>query len=194
MYGPAHNPGNQHLDTLRNLLFTQQSLPLKIRCRQMILVMPKVTRGRFPERPFPCLTANLLVMNFQVEMYTHLLPMCQSWKMAQWGQFTKQRYFRKASWNCLARGSTKRSAFSPHILSRALQSAFSASNSRPGICSNNTVFPKGRRMVIYAFSQNLPKLQHAPQAQRWNFSLHNTLKTWSSTVSIPDGKAVFIKK
>lgn len=49
-------------------------------------------------------------------------------------------------------------------------------------------------MVIYAFSQNLPKLQHAPQAQRWNFSLHNTPKTWSSTVSIPDSKAVFIKK
>lgn len=128
-------------------------------------------------------------------MYTHLLPMCQSWKMAQWGQFTKQRYFRKASWNCSARGSTKRSAFSPHILSRALQSAFfSASNSRPGIRMYNTIFPKVRHMVIYAFSQNLPKLQHSPQAQRGNFSLQNTLKTWSSTVSIPDGKAVFIKK
>lgn len=58
----------------------------------------------------------------------------------------------------------------------------------------NTVFPKMRHMVIYAFSQNLPKLQHSAQAKRWNFSLQNILKTWSLTVSIPDGKAVFIKK
>lgn len=202
-YGSTHSPGNRYFRYLKELAIytakssTKNKVQTNDTCDAQGHEGESALRNRtdfLSAHPSPCLTANLLVTNFQAEMYTHLLPMCQSWKMAQWGQFTKQRYFRKASWNCSARGSTERSAFSPHILSKALQSAFfSASNSRPGIRMYNTIFPKVRHMVIYAFSQNLPKLQHSRQAQRWNFSLQYTLKTWSSTVSIPDGKAVFIK-
>lgn len=128
MYGSTHSLGNQYFRYLKELAIytakssTKNKVQTNDTCDAQGHEGESALRNRtdfLSTHPSPCLTANLLVTNFQAEMYTHLLPMCQSWKMAQWGQFTKQRYFRKASWNCSARAALS-VRHSPHTFSLRL--------------------------------------------------------------------------